>query len=309
MGCGGTEEKKAEEVKVDEEGGDDHVSLHLTFGLQEGKTIDDFKTLYAAEVECLNKVEGCLHFQCEVTEEALADNTCLLTEKYASAAAHLAANQALKAAGLVEGENGIFATYNFVNMKFGLSAANYNDDYKGLLAGFKEATTHEPEVIVHDLQNAKITGTPTSEPTPDDTSHIVMTATVGLQEGKTFDDMRALYAKEVEVAKKCGGCLHFQLEMNDESAAAGTAVLHETYTGWAGHIELNKMLDEAGLVKGEDGIFATYKFNHFAFSLAESEYSDEYKGLMSEFEGATGHAPVMHLHDFNGKVRKVRFPE
>jgi len=129
-----------------------------------------------------------------------------------------------------------------------------------------------------------------------------------LQEGKTFEDMKVLYAKEVEVAKKCGGCLHFQLEMNETTAAAGTAVLHESYTGWQGHLELNKALDEAGLVAGPDGIFATYKFNHFAFSLPASEYSEEYKGLMAQFEGATGHAPVMHLHDFPGKVRKVRVP-
>jgi quinol monooxygenase YgiN len=282
-------------------GAADPISLHLKFGLKEGKTIEDLKKLYDAEVEVVRGQPGCLHFQMEVTQDAIDGKCALLTEKYVSAAAHLQTNMALAAAGLVEGPDGIFATYDFVEMKFGLSETNYTDDYKGLLSQFEQVTDHKPVVIIHDF-NGKCMK---SEAQPAEGSqHIVLTATVGLKEGKTMADIKALWAKEVEVANKVDGVLHFWLEMNDESMASKTAVLHEVYTGWEGHVALNVALAEAGLVEGADGIFATYDFQAFQFSLWESDYTDTYKGLFSQFEQATGHAPIVDIHDWSGKVGK-----
>merc|ERR1711998_408324 len=146
MGCGNSEEKKwqGEEVTVG------HISLHLKCALKPGKTMADLEELYKKEVDVVMQQPGCLQFQIAMTESALGEKEVLLTEKYASAAAHLATNVALAEAGLVEGENGIFATYDFVELKFGLPKANAeNKDYQGLLEGFEQATGHKPITAVH----------------------------------------------------------------------------------------------------------------------------------------------------------------
>jgi len=259
----------------------------------------DLQTLYEKEVEVVMKQEGCLQFQIAMTEESLAEGEVLLTEKYASAAAHLATNVALAEAGLVEGEDGIFATYDFIELKFGLPKSEYTDDYKKLLTQFEEVTGHAPIVQLHDFPGwvnktgVGAEGNPTC---------IIMTATVGLQDGKTMEDMKKLYAQEVLVALDTPGCIHFQLEMNEEMAKSKTAVLHECYTDGAGHLELNKNLDAAGLVGGPDGIFATYKFEKFVFGMINCEVTPDYQGLFDQFEGATGHKPIVHLYKGPGKV-------
>jgi len=263
----------------------------------------DLQALYDKEVECVMKQEGCLMFQIDMTEDSLGNKTAILSEKYASAAAHLATNVALAEAGLVEGPDGIFATYDFVELKFGLPAKEYTEDYKGLLKQFEEVTGHKPVVVLHEFggwvnktgENAAL----------DKCDYVLLTATCGLAEGKTLDDMKKLYAKEVEVAKKTPGCLHFQLEMNEETAGSKTAVLHEVYSDGAGHLELNKNLAEAGLVEGPDGIFATYKFTEMVFGMCSTPITDDYQGLLDQFKEVTGAAPIMHEHTCSGKIKKT----
>jgi len=279
-----------------------HISLHLKCGLQEGKTMADLEALYAKEVEVVKKQPGCLHFQIDMTEDSLDGKVALLTEKYASAAAHLETNKALAAAGLVEGENGIFATYDFVDLKFGLPESELTEDYRGLLAQFEQVTGNKPTVITHDFGGwVNTTGDPGGAAKSD---HIILTATCGLQPGKTLADMKALYEKEVEVAIKTPGCLHFQLEMNEDTVGAKTAVLHEMYADAAGHLELNKNLAAAGLVEGEDGIFATYRFEEMVFGMCDSAITEEYQGLLGQFEQVTGHKPIIHQYSGPGKIRK-----
>jgi len=315
MGCGGSEEKGDAKVEVVEDSeapaaadaqwtpGDTHISLHLKCGLKEGKTMVDLQTLYGKEVEVVMKQEGCLMFQIDMTEDSLGTKTAILTEKYASAEAHLATNVALAEAGLVEGADGIFATYDFVEMKFGLPAKEHTEGYKELLEGFEKATGNKPIVTVHEFGGwVNKTGENAARPLQCD--YIIMTATVGLAEGKTLDDMKKLYAKEVEVAKKTPGCLHFQLEMNEDAAGSKTAVLHEVYTDAAGHLELNKNLDEAGLVQGPDGIFSTYKFTEFVFGMCSTPITEDYQGLLNQFKEATGVDPVIHEHTCSGKIKK-----
>merc|ERR1711998_87674 len=301
MGCAGSEEKKKDKkgAPAAEIFSGTHISLHLKCALKEGKTMADLEELYKKEVDVVAKQPGFLMFQIAMTESALGEKEVLLTEKYASAKAHLATNVALAEAGLVEGENGIFATYDFVELKFGLPASEYTEDYKKLLKQFEEVTGHAPVVIPHEFGgwvNKTCVG---AEPPP---KCIIMTATVGLQEGKTFADMQALYAKEVPVALKTPGCIHFQLEMNEETAKNGTAVLHECYTDGAGHIELNVNLAAAGLVEGPDGIFATYKFHKFVFGMINCEVTEDYQGLFNQFEAATTHKPIVHSYAGTGKV-------
>jgi len=300
MGCGGSEEKKKETVVVEGDEGT-HLSLHATFKLQEGKTKEDLIALYDKELEVAKACAGCLHFQVQITDESIAAGTCLLTEKYVDGAAHLEMNKMLDAAGLVQGENGIFATYNFTELKFGLLKSDAdNADYQGLLKEFGEVTGNPCVVIIKDdfmpCKCMKADGVIDME----GSNHVVLTATVGLTEGKTMEDIIALYKKEVVVAKACEGCLHFALEMDEDSMKTGTAVLHEMYTSDQGHLQLNKDLDAAGLVTGEDGIFATYKFNNMQFGLRESSYSEDYKGLMSQFEQVAGKPPVMDVCECAG---------
>ena len=150
---------------------------------------------------------------------------------------------------------------------------------------FEQATGNKPIVITHGFGGwVNTTGDPEGAAKND---HIILTATCGLQPGKTLADMKALYEKEVEVAIKTPGCLHFQLEMNEDSAGTKTAVLHEMYADAAGHLELNKNLAAAGLVEGEDGIFATYKFEEMVFGMCDSAITEEYRGLLGQFEQVT----------------------
>jgi len=276
--------------------GSSHVSLHLKFGLKPGKTLADFKKLYEKEVAVVSKQPGCLQFQCEVSEDSAKNKVALLSEKYASAAAHLATNVALAEAGLVEGPDGIFATYDFVELKFGLSQANLDaPGYKDLLSQFHQVTGHKPVTIVHDFGGKCFSGVGSGN------SHIILTATCGLQPGKTMADMKRLYEREVLVANACDGVLHFQLEMSEDSIGTKTAVLNEIYKDWESHIALNVALAEAGLVEGPDGIFATYQFQHFQFGMIAKEYTEGYKGLLSQFEQASGHTPVVDIHNYPGK--------
>jgi len=259
----------------------------------------DLQALYEKELGVVKEQKGCLMFQIAMTEDALGAKEVILTEKYASAAAHLETNKALAEAGLVEGEDGIFATYDFVELKFGLPPSEMTEDYKALLKQFETVTGHTPVVIEHGFGGwVNTTGVGT-----EGSKCIIMTATVGLQPGKTMADMQALYAKEVPVAKATPGCIHFQLEMNDESAANGTAILHECYTDGAGHLELNKNLAAAGLVEGPDGIFSTYKFNKFIFGMCGTEVTEDYQKLFDQFEAATTHKPI--VHEYPAAVGKI----
>jgi len=246
------------------------------------------------------KVPGCLSFQVELTEDALKNKTALLTEKYTSAEAHLLMNKALAEAGLVEGKDGIFATYDFVELKFALSQANLDSPgYKDLLTGFEQATGHKPITIVHDFGGKCMGGLASKD------SHVILTATCGLKDGKTMADIKALYEQEVVVANACDGVLHFQLEMNQDSMGTKTAVLNEIYKDWESHIALNVALAGAGLVEGPEGIFETYKFEHMQFGMFEKEHTEGYKELLTQFEQVTGHAPVVDIHAFGGKSMKA----
>lgn len=299
MGCGGSDEKKAEAVQVDEgAGADDHVYICATVGFQEGITMDAMKEFFAKEVEVANGLAGCLHFQLEGNEETMAAGTSILNEIYSTGADHMALNGALQEAGLVEG---VFSHYKFNQMVFAMSQKNYDTEgYAALLDGFK-GVCEDIRIIIHDFP-CKLGAM--GKPAAAETGHISITVTCGLQEGKTMEDIHVLVDKEVAVAKeKVPGCMHFALYMNPETMEGKTSLLCEKYASAADHIAINGALDAAGLVKSADGVFATYDIKEFKFCGPQSEFDVEgYAELLEQFASV---APVVKVvHDFPGKVQK-----
>lgn len=296
MGCGGSDEKKAETVAVETEGdSDDHVYICVTCGLKEGVTYDAIKEFAAKEVEVAQTIPECLHFQLEGDEAAFTEKKAILNEIYSCGAGHMAINKALSDAGLVEG---VFANYDFVEMVFCMSQKNYDTPgYAEMLEGFKQACPNV-RIIIHDMP-AKV-ALPMKAPG----SHISITVTCGLQEGKTLADVKALCEKEVAVAKeKVPGCVYFGLAMNEETMASKTGLLCEKYATAADHMAINGALDAADLVKSADGVFATYDIKEFKFMGPQAEFDHPgYAELLEQFGGV---APVVKIvNDLPGKVAK-----
>jgi len=242
-----------------------------------------------------NTVDECLHFQLEGDEAAFTEKKAILNEVYSCAAGHMAINKALSDAGLVEG---VFANYDFQEMVFCMSQKNYDTpDYAEMLEGFKQACPNV-RIVITDLP-AKV-----AMPMKSPGSHVSITVTCGLQEGKTLADAKALCEKEVAVAKeKVPGCFYFGLHMNEETKTNETALLCEKYTTAADHMAINGALDAAGLVTTDDGVFKTFKFKEFKFMGPQAEFDHPgYAELLEQFGGL---APVVKIvNDLPGKVAK-----
>lgn len=132
-----------------------------------------------------------------------------------------------------------------------------------------------------------------------DDSHVYIFVTCGLKEGVTVDAITEFAAKEVEVANKIGGCLHFLLEGNEETFANGTATLNEVYKSGADHMAINGALSEAGLV---EGVFANYDFKEMVFCMNQANYDIEgYAGMLEGFKQACPNVRII-IHDFPSKV-------
>ena len=112
----------------------------------------DIRALFAKELAVANTIAGCLRFQLFMDEASMAAKTAILSETYATAADHLAMNKALMAAGLVEGPDGVFATYHFVDMTFALTQQELDTPgYTDLLDQFKQVCPKQTR-ITHNMR-------------------------------------------------------------------------------------------------------------------------------------------------------------
>lgn len=242
-----------------------------------------------------NTIPECLHFQLEGDEAAFAEKKAILNEVYSCGEGHMAINKALSDAGLVEG---VFANYDFQEMVFCMSQKNYDTPgYAEMLEGFKQACPNV-RIVITDMP-AKV-----ALPMKSPGSHISITVTCGLQEGKTLADAKALATKEVAIAnKEVPGCSYFGLHMNEETMAAENGLLCEKYATAADHMAINGALDAAGLVTTPDGVFATIKFKEFKFMGPQAQFDHPgYAELLEQFAGV---APVVKIvNDLPGKVAK-----
>ena len=104
-------------------------------------------------------------------------------------------------------------------------------------------------------------------------SHISITVTCSLQEGKTLADAHALVSNEAAIAEaKVPSCSYFGLHMNEETMAAENGLLCEKYATVADYMANNGAPDAAGLVTTPYGVFATINFKEFKFMGPQAQF-------------------------------------
>ena len=108
----------------------------------------DIKALFRSQSAVANTIDNRIDIQLYMNKESAAAKTAILSETYATAADHLAVSKALAEEGLVNGPNGIFATYDFVDMTFTMSQGQLDTPgYVDLLDQFKQVCPNKKCLI------------------------------------------------------------------------------------------------------------------------------------------------------------------
>eukprot|EP00966_Prymnesium_polylepis_P049929 1155686-Prymnesium_polylepis.1 len=117
--------------------------------------------------------------------------------------------------------------------------------------------------------------------------------TIGLKEGKTVDDLKALWAENTVIANEMPGVLGYSCAADEESAAAKKITIQETFTSLKAHMEFATKLGEAELM---GKILETLTTTIYGEPL-----TDEYKEFLEPFGSMLVSPQTWIVHDFPRK--------
>lgn len=124
--------------------------------------------------------------------------------------------------------------------------------------------------------------------------------TMGIKEGKTLDDLRALWEGNLKIANELPGVLLYSIAADEASAAAKKIVIRESFATLAAHMDFAAKLGEAGQM---GGIMEIFDFGSLTSMVSGEPLTDEYKKFIEPFGGLlsdpAGHTWI--VHDFPSK--------
>ena len=125
--------------------------------------------------------------------------------------------------------------------------------------------------------------------------------TIGLKDGKTVGELKALWEENTKIAESLPDVLAYSCAADEESAEAKTITIQETFTSLKAHMEFATKLAEAGQMEKIMGIFEFQTLTTTIYPEPGKDEYAEYKEFLKPFGAMLKKPQVWIVHDFPRK--------
>jgi len=122
--------------------------------------------------------------------------------------------------------------------------------------------------------------------------------TIGLKEGKTVDDLKALWAENTKIAESLPDVLAYSCAADEESAKAKKITIRESFASLKAHMEFAAKLGEAGQMGKVMEIFDFQTLTTMIHPEPAADDYAEYKKFLEPFGAMLVSPQVWIVHDF-----------